>query len=248
MKPTTRRAAFLLMSALTAAGFSFSAHAVDLGVQSKVWPITETDIREVIMKQMVAAHVENKLTEFRDKGLNYLDSLPARGLPLADKTETSYMDPSIVLANDISVPVKGADGSYAWQVLYHKGLRVNPLENRTFSTAYLFFDGSNKEQRDWAAGLASDMSNRLMPIDTTGTNFKEVVKAFGRPVFYATDQQLQRFQITKTPTLVYQGAGSHSLYMALTTFAQPYRTEDFHQYWPPQMTPVSGRNPTGKQQ
>lgn len=247
MNPTTRRAAALLISALTAAGFSFSAHAVDLGVQSKVWPITETDIRIIIMQQMAAAHVGDKLKQMGDRGKDYLNTLPPRTLPLADKTETTYMDPSIVLANDISVPVKGPDGTYATQNLYHKGQRVNPLENRTFVASYLFFDGSNPEQRAWAASLASDMTNRVMPIDTTGTNFMETEKAFGRPVFYASDQLLERFKITKTPTLVYQGSGEYSLYMAITTFAPPYGIDAFHRFWPPQAAPVSGRNPTGKQ-
>jgi hypothetical protein len=243
MKTTLRSAIVVaVFSSLALAGASAPVFATDLGVQSKVWPITETDIRVVVLQQIAQAHLDGKLSQLQTQGKNYLNNLPPRALPLAEKTETSYMDPSIQLANDINAPVKAIDGSYTWQTLYHKGMKVNPLENQRFATSYLFFDGSNLEQRTWAANLAADPLNRVMPIDTTGTDFVETAKAFGRPVFYATDQLLERLHVTKTPTLVYQGEGQYSLYMAITTFSRPYTPDAFHQFWPDHPVGQAARN------
>ena len=248
MKTTLRGTVVAFFSTLMLAGAAAPACAMDLGVQSKIWPITETDIRVIVLQQMAQAHLEEKMNQLQSEGNNYLRNMPPRSLPLADKTETTYMDPSIQLANDINAPVKGADGSYTWQTLYHKGEKVNPLQNRTFTAAYLFFDGSNPDQRSWAASLAADVSNRVMPIDTTGAQFPDTAKAFGRPVFYATDQLLERFHVTHTPTLVYQGAGQYSLYMAITTFAPRYSTAAFHQFWPSPPASAAVSSNSGKTQ
>jgi hypothetical protein len=232
MNTTLRKAFVAFFSGAALAGAVAPAFAVDLGVQSKVWPITEVDMRIVLMQQMAKANLGQKQADLQNSTKNYIKNMPPRNLPLADKSETVYMDPSIQLANDINVPTKNIDGTYSWQTMYHKGEKVNPLQSLRPSTAILFFDGSNEEQRAWAAKLASSFENRVMPVDVTGVQFEETAKAFGRPVFYATDQQLERFQVTKTPTLVYPGSGQYSLYLAITTFARPYTADAFHRFWP----------------
>lgn len=222
----------LALMASGALGVGSAAQATDLGTQAKVWDITEQDMREIVLTEAARVDWAQKNKELRENAQSYTDNLPKRALPEADKTETAYIDPSIQLSSDIKIPVKGPDGKYTWQVHYAKGMSLNPLAKVRPVTALLFFDARSPEQVAFAKELVSDPLSRIVPLEVSGDNFQEVVKDFGRAVFYAFDAQLARFNVTKLPALVYPGSGKYSLYLANTVFAKPYRAASVAAVWP----------------
>lgn len=214
------------------------AVAKDLGTQAQVWEIAEQDFREVVLSEAARVDWSKKNQELKDNAQSYTANLPKRNFSEATKTETKYIDPSIQLTSDIKIPVKGSDGNYSWQVYYKKGQSLNPLTKLRPPNALFFFDGRSPEQVALAKELTSSPLSRVVPLEASGENFSDVVKDFGRPVFYAFDAQIQRFAIDRLPALVYPGSGQYSLYLATTVFAKPYRVDQIRAYWPTTRTPT----------
>lgn len=223
-----RQHALALLLAVTAA----SSVAKDLGVQGNVWPIAERDIRQMMVEQ--AANVEwSKVEEDVKEGAKaYLDNLPKRRMGPPSQTTTVWMDPSIELSSDIQVPVKGADGSFSWQVLAAKGSRINPLVQSRPVTALLFFDGSDPDQLSAVEQVLKTDPLRIVPVETGQGNLRENNKRLGRPVFHANDAMVSRFQVRYLPTLVYPGVEARSLYLGITSFAAPYSAREILAAWP----------------
>lgn len=209
-----------------------SASATDLGVQARVWQITEQDIRELIAAQMAEVDWSEKEDELKTSAKNYTKNLPQRSLPEAEKTETKYIDMSIQLSSDIKIPVKGADGKYTWQVYYKKGMMMNPLSKVRPVEALLYFDGRSPEQTAFAKEVTADPFSNIIPIEASGEAYDRTLKEFDRIVFYGYEPQIQRFNITKLPALIYAGEGKYSQYMANTVFAKPYKAATLSAVWP----------------
>lgn len=214
-----------LAVALLALGSALPAPSLakDLGTQGTVWPITERDIRELVMESAARADWKGAQKSLEDSASSYADRLPRRTMTVSPKTDTRWIDPSIRIDSDIKVPVKQANGEFAWQVLHKAGAKVNPLEMARPNNAMLFFSATDKEQvalvrRLWAAAPGS-----IMPIDVSGANVQKLSEAVGFPVFYAHDEMLARFSINRAPSLLYPGAGDRKLYLGLTVLARPYR-------------------------
>src|SRR5690606_8973494 len=93
------------------------AHAKDYGVQGQIWAIAERDMREVVLEQASRVDWSAKNQELEESARTYLDRLPKRFLPVAQKTTTVWTDPSVQTTEDVLAPVKQPDGSFAWQVI-----------------------------------------------------------------------------------------------------------------------------------
>ncbi len=219
----------ILALALSTVG---AAHAHDLGVQGQLFPLIEIDIRQTIMGEVAKADmakVQKDLTESVDR---YFDGFPKRVLPSIEQTTTHYIDPSITVPDDIKAPVQGADGDYHWTVLYAKGTRVNPLEKYRPITAMLYFDGTNEDQLKFVEQTVA-VNGRVIPVETAGANIRDVSKRLDRPVFYASEDMMQRFRVKHLPALLYPGSGEYSLYLGMTEFAAPYKPAEVNAVWSP---------------
>jgi conjugal transfer pilus assembly protein TraW len=217
---------------LCAGLFVATAHAKDLGTQGTVWPITEIDIRQLMMESAARADWSAAEDEVKSSAQQYLATLPKRDYTSPPKTRTDWMDPSVVITSDIQAPIKQADGSYAWQVLAAKGTKANPLVSYRPVTAMLLFDGANEQQLAAVKKVMAIENERIVPTEAGRGDLKKVNEALGRPVFYASDAMLQRFQIKYLPALIYPGYGAQELMLGVTSFAAPYPYEDILTAWP----------------
>lgn len=197
--------------------------AKDLGTQGTVWPITERDIRELVMESAARADWKGAEQDMKESADSYTDRLPRRTMVVAAKTETRWIDPSIKVDSDIKVPVKQANGEFAWQVLHKAGTMVNPLAVTRPNNAMLFFSGTDREQVALMKRLWAAAPGLIMPIDVSGSNVQKLSESAGFPVFYAHEAMLTRFNINRAPSLLYPGAGDRKLYLGLTTLSRPYR-------------------------
>lgn len=222
----------LPLLALTLALTALPAIAKDHGVQGNTWPIVEQDIRQMLVESASKADWSKVQGQLKDSAENFLEKLPKRQLPLADKTQTEWFDPSIVLTSDIQVPVKQANGTYIWQVMYPKGTRVNPFEKYRPVTAMLFFDGSQEEQLKFVQEVLAKEPNRIVPVEAGAGNLKEMNETLKRPVFHANDAMINRFQVKYLPALAYPGEGEHRLYLGVTSFGPPFKAQEAIAAWP----------------
>ncbi len=218
-------AIFLLIACL-------SVQAKDLGVQGNTWPIVEQDIRQLMVEQAAKTDWSEAQEGVKRAAESYLDRLPKRRLPLVDKTQTSWMDPSIELSSDIQAPVKQPDGTIVWQVLAAKGTRVNPLHQTRPVTAMFLFDGSDEAQLRLAQRLIAREPNRLVFVEAGEGSLKQSSEALSRAVFHASDAMLARFQVKYLPTLIYPGTGSNADYIGVTSYAAPYTENEVLMSWP----------------
>lgn len=208
------------------------APAKDLGVQGMVWPITELDIRQMMVESAGRTDWTAAQDELKDSAKHYLERLPKRMLGSPDKTQTAWFNPSIVLSSDIQVPVKQSDGAYTWQVLAPKGSKVNPLEKYRPLTALFFFDSANADQLKMVQEVLAREPDRIVPIEAGAGDLKVVHELLARPVFYANDAMMNRFQIRYLPSLVYPGEGAQELLLGVTSFAAPYPSDEVLRAWP----------------
>jgi conjugal transfer pilus assembly protein TraW len=235
-----------LLIGITLATLASASYAKDYGVQGNQWPVTEVDIRQLMVSQAAAVDWSKPQAQVKESAARFLDNLPKRQLPLAERTQTAWFDPSIVLTSDIQVPVKQKDGSYVWQVLYPKGTRVNPLEKYHPVTAMLFFDGSQEDQVKMVQDVLAKEPNRIMVVAAGAGDLKTLNETLKRPVFYANDALINRFQVKYLPSLVYPGDGAQSLYIGITSFGLPFDANQVVQSWPA-LRPATPSTPSGMQ-
>lgn len=232
-------AALLAALLLTA---STSSLARDLGVVGKVWPISEIDIRELLIASASRADLGQLQEELRESAQEYLNSLPKRPMDQASTTRTRWIDPSFVLSDDIAAPVQNARGEWQWRILYKKGTRFNPLTVQRPHNAMLFFNGTASEEVAFVRAVYERYPAKVMLIEATGTNPEKLAKELGIPVFSATETMLGRFRIATTPSLLYAGEGPHALELGLTEFAPPFSTLAVEQVWPSIKIGTGGSN------
>jgi conjugal transfer pilus assembly protein TraW len=176
----------------------------------------------MILESAARADWEKAQRELATAAESYADRLPQRRLPIPPRLQTRWIDPSITVDSDIKIPVKQADGEYAWRVLYKAGTRVNPLATMAPRTALLFFSGTDPKQVALAKRLWAAAPGIVTPVDVSGANVEKLSQAVGFPVFYAHDSMLARFNIDKAPALLYAGSTTHRLSLGLTYLPSPF--------------------------
>jgi hypothetical protein len=234
----------VLKGSVLALGLALSSWvgAHDLGVQGKVWEITEIDIRQLVMESAIRANFSQYNNQRLDSAKKYLDNLPKRVMGVSDTTETRWIDPSMEIASDIQGAGENpVTKELQWSTMFRKGTRVNPLLVYRPVTAMLFFDGSSKEQIAFVENvLREDRHGRVTLVEASGANVGTLSKAFGRPVFYANEQMIQRFSINLAPALLYPGSKEHEGLLGLTVFASPYQISDLKTAWEMDITKARG--------
>lgn len=208
------------------------AVAKDLGVQGQVWNIVERDMRELMMESAAKADWDKVQQETKNNAEQYLNRLPKRVLPTVARDSLRWIDPSIVVPQDIQAPVKQANGQLAWQVIVPKGRKVNPLEHVRPTTALFFYDGGDKAQLELVRALSRSVPDYFMFIESGRGEIKEASNLLGRPVFHANDALLARFEVSNLPTMVYPGNGAQTGLLGVAAFAAPYREQAVRVLWP----------------
>jgi conjugal transfer pilus assembly protein TraW len=218
---------------LTLGVFSLlQASAKDLGVQGQTWPVLEIDFRQTVLESAAKADWGKARDELKASAESFFDSFPQRRIGSVVHTETRYLDPSITVESDIKIPTPDREGNISWRVLHPKGTKVNPLDSFRPLTALLFFDGNSESQVKFVQEALEKNPMKIVPLETGGSNVKALSELLKRPVFYANDSMLARFNIANLPALLYAASGKFSKYMGLTSFSEPYKYSEVEDVWP----------------
>lgn len=214
-----------LFNFILLAGAGSSSWALDLGVQGKTWEIGEKDIRQDIMESAARVNWDDVNKKLKSEAPKFAGTRPQYDLPRATQNKNFLVDVSYVVKEDIKIPKKNSKGDYEWVVLYPKGTKVNPLKEGYKPVSYLlFFDGSDKDQLRFAKTLSDTRSDEFIFIETSG-NPDESSKQFKNPVFYADPMSINKFNLKKTPSLVYPGEDKQLGFIVVTELAYPYSIE-----------------------
>lgn len=205
---------------------------VDLGSHNPThWGISEPDIRETFVKDASQVDWGKVEQDLEDQSEKWASSLPDFGYTKTKKTKTHWIDPSIVVDEDIWAPQPQEDGSWKWELVIKAGTRSNPLETMVMRPPdMLFFSTSDEEQVALAKMVAKEHPYNIMLVDTAG-NPKDLSNKIGIPVYYTNEKLSEKFKIEKVPSLVGVGANENKYLIAVTELAPPFTLDKINRYW-----------------
>lgn len=183
-----------------------NADILNLGTVGRVYDITENDFADWLHNQLESkrAFVDAFNKEQKTHFVENVDKLYKVNFdyPTTTKYSKRVLDPTVTLSHDIQ-------DQYG-NILYHKGLRINPFKYTFFSHKYLFINCSDKKQIALFKKLA--VQNRVpilvLGVDGDIRDYDEAVKNDHNiqhaPAAKADKNMLTRFGIRSVPTIAYQ--------------------------------------------
>ncbi len=174
----------------------------DQGIKGPIEAIGEHDLIEVLQERLAHIDWEKKkqtiATQFWRKRHFYR-------LPPAKKTQTHFIDPSIIATDDI----QRADGT----VLIQRGTTINPLTLRDFTQAVIVFDPLDKRQLTWLTQTLPALKKRpgVSRLTFIATQFDRekgwdaytaLTNTLDAPVYLLTPDLVERFALRATPSII----------------------------------------------
>lgn len=162
-----------------------------IGTNGTTYPIAEPDAYEELMAKVRSINWDRIVKDYRadiDKSTKV-----SFNLGRAREDKVFYVDPTYILTFDIT----DENG----KIIYPKGFSFNPLDYINFPYYLVFFDGTSITEIAWLKKQEWFNNWNVMFILTKGDVIR-AEKQLGRTVFVATPQMIEKFKISKTPSLV----------------------------------------------
>lgn len=126
--------------------FAF-AEVIDLGTHGPTFKVEEENMILHIKQKLLKLEKDGELESLKDQWKERIKSKFKRPAPVQGITKTKEArswrhDPTLVMGNDIKTP--GGD------ILAKKGDKINPLHTVKPQKGFLFIDGEDKEQVEFA--------------------------------------------------------------------------------------------------
>jgi conjugal transfer pilus assembly protein TraW len=178
-----------------------SLFAQDLGVIGPTYDIAERDLIEAIQGRLRQMQATGELArheeEYRRRVIEGIEKpRPVSGIKPTETARTFYIDPTYTLDRHIQ--------DEHGRILFPAGTKVNPFDYDRMSKVLLFFDGSKKNQVEFAKRYMAQSKMPVKPILVGGEPLK-LMREWKREVFYDQGGALsQRFSIKQTPAVVSQ--------------------------------------------
>jgi len=210
--------------------------AKDLGVEGQIFEPIEEDMRIMLMRLLARQDWSESAKDLEDSARSYTKNLPAYLLPRADKTETVWKDVGIVVTEDIYLPwVDWETGSVfepTPKLAVQKGTYLNPIAKLPAAAIerLFIFDATDPEQLAFAKDLMRQDIPQLNFMLVAGDP-GELSQEMNRPVYHPPATMLDKFHVTKVPSLVGFGRGQHQGHMAVTTIKLPADAATVKRAW-----------------
>ena len=170
----------------------------NLGVFGAVFDIKEKDLIETIQQKLSVMAASGAIAYHQNQLLEKAKDVLQTPHPVSHLTETVIprtfnWDPSITFSMDIK--------NHQNQLIYKKGTRLNPLERVSFKGQWLFFNGDDVRQKEWAQSLYK-MGDKLILVRGSPL---QLMQSWQLPVYF--DQQgllTRKIGIQQIPARVYQ--------------------------------------------
>ena len=172
--------------------------ASNLGNYGQVFEVKETDIREVIHNKLTSmeksGEMEVRKKQMMEKVSQQIIRPQSLNLPKLNETVIHYVDPSVIVNNDIYTP-KG-------QLIAKAGTSVNPFARIQFNKALFFFDSDDDTQVQWAK--ANYQKYKQVKFILTSGSVQTSSKIFGRVYFDLKGELTTKLKITSVPAVAVQ--------------------------------------------
>ncbi|MGR5464875.1 type-F conjugative transfer system protein TraW [Photobacterium damselae] len=197
--------------------FTLPLPAKNLGVIAPTFPIAEMDMLDWIMARLRHYEATGELDAMKAKfqeqvKQSVIRPTPVKGITTTTKPNRFFVDPTLTLAQDI----KDAKGN----VLFPKGLKVNPFDAKTWpngkhlphfslSKQLVFLDGDDMRQLHFAKRFMQEEAAKPNPLRIkwilTNGEPEKVHRFLQAPVYF--DQQgniTRKFKIKHVPSQMKQ--------------------------------------------
>lgn len=167
----------------------FDSELKDHGKYGNTYTVIEKDISEVIAQKQpeIEKRLQDKVKEIRKRA--YIVSGFDGKFQHAKKDRTYYINPNIVLSNDIK--------DHTGKVLFPKGSIYKPSDYVSLGR-YIIIDGSSNEQVKLA------LKDDYRKIIIIKGDIEELIKKYKRRFYAANETILEKFQIEKVPAIIEQ--------------------------------------------
>ena len=163
----------------------------------RTYDVIEPDAYEEILNAVKKVDIEKykKILQERIRKYTVVDEFK---IPYAKETQTRYFEPRYELPFDI-VDANG-------RVIYPKGFTFNPLQYMTLYETVVFFDARDALHLNWLK--KGNFAERwdVMLIAVRG-DVIEAMRVLKVPVYRATKEILERFDVKKIPCIIKQKGG-----------------------------------------
>jgi conjugal transfer pilus assembly protein TraW len=180
---------------------SAGLRAEDLGTIGTTYDIAERDLIEVIKGKLRNMEQTSEIARLHeDYKRRVIDGIerpkPVPGIKSTETARTFYIDPTFTLDRNIQ--------DEHGRIIYPAGTKVNPFDYDRMTKVLLFFDGSSKEQVEFAKRFMAESKLAVKPILVAGEPLK-LMREWKMEVFYDQGGALtRRFSITQAPAVVRQ--------------------------------------------
>lgn len=172
----------------------------ELGIKGPIELIAERDLIEVMKERVALVDWEAK----KEAALKrFWTHQQFTELPVARKDKVRRIDPSVVVTGDIQT----STGEFVARA----GDRVNPLNTRPFTQAYIVFDPLDKKQVERVKAVAAELKPNVAAVNFLVVQFDReagwdsytaISDDFDAPVYLLTSDVKERFQIEKVPSVI----------------------------------------------
>lgn len=207
------------LALLTTSLLCINANAIDLGVKGRLYDVIEIDLRIAIVEEM-ASKID--MADFKkgleDSAEQYYRKLPVVEIPLSQKKETVYVDPTRVYEDDFWALEKAPNGKFQWYKAVEAGQEVNWLEHSISPMPTFFiFNYLSLPQRELAKSVIA-LNDPNIKVVFTGGDVKKANEELGYPLTHLNNALIREYDIKYTPTVVKRGAGEHQYSYRVTRF------------------------------
>jgi conjugal transfer pilus assembly protein TraW len=179
-----------------------SASVEQLGVFGNVYPIQEKDAIDSIKDKIALMQKDGRMDaikkEWTDKALSRIENGPdpVPGIGKHKKDNVRLFNPEIELTKNIT--------DDQGRVIAPSGTKMNPMEYMTLKREYIFIDGTDQKQVDWAVKYSKekggDLKARIILVNGSPT---KVSRKYDQRIFFDQDGRIVRhFSITAVPTII----------------------------------------------
>lgn len=165
--------------------------AETIGINGATYPIAEPDAYEELMTKVKSINW-NKIVKDYKTDVEKVKKV-SFSLGRAKEDRAFYIDPTYTLQFDIM----DENG----KIIYPKGYSFNPLDYISFPYYLVFFDGTSITEVAWLK-KQEWLNNWNVVFILTKGDVVRAEKQLGRTVFIATPQMIEKFRISKTPSIM----------------------------------------------
>ncbi len=170
----------------------FRKDVKDYGKHGTTYQIEEEDLLNVIETRLKSPEFEQRVRSMLGKARDNMYRLTKYGgrFSRAEKDRVYRIDPTWTLDMDIA--------DHRGNIIFKKGMAVNPADYVPLTGKYIFIDGNDEKQVSYA------LNGKFRKIVLTSGDLKELTRSHRQRFFLVNDDLIEKIQLTRVPAILEQ--------------------------------------------